>query len=228
MEFTTETGLVLTLKKVSPALLERVAAEVARKFREDGEQIDPPTYDLQTVAGETQTFVLTKEEDITSTIPEREELKRALWNTYQEALSRLRVAQEEARIKYLLTWGVSFDMPEDEEWKDKLADAGIEMPERPGDIRFLYLSYEGLTGFELQRLLVELQVVAYGEAVDPETVDSFRQGAERAARNTATQRIEGAIRLFGLATGQQSGAGLDVEHPTEGDAGGESVGDNPE
>ena len=59
MLYMTEKGVELTLKELSPALIQRVVSEVAIRARADGEPIDVPTFQLKTVAGEIQEFQLT-------------------------------------------------------------------------------------------------------------------------------------------------------------------------
>ena len=192
MDFTTERGVTLELKAVSPVLLERIAIEVERSFRERGEPVDVPTYAIPNALGDVQQFVLT-EDVLESADPQQTEMRKSLWAAHKATLVDLALAQEEARQKYLLTWGISFELPEDDSWIEMLEGAFIQVPDKVSERRWMYLLYYGLTPIELQRIMVELQVASYGKAVDPETVASFRKGAESAARGVAEQRLGSAI-----------------------------------
>ena len=198
-EFVTGKGVTLTLSELAPPLIERVAAKIEMEYRERGQLIDPPTYSLKTVAGELQEFKMT-ENNLHPTDENEAELRQARWAEYQDATIRLLEDQQEARVKFQLTYGVSFAMPGDDRWQKLVKAAGIEIPEDEDDKRFVCLWYTLLTPFEVQQILAELALLAYGKAVSSEEVQSFRDSMEDSVRRTARDTIAGALQSVDDAT----------------------------
>lgn len=226
MQFMTEAGVDLKLVPVSPALIERVVAQVEHDLAEaEGLDFTTPTYQLRTVAGELQTFELTAEM-LDPPDPEEAQVRKAKWHAYTKAQTRLALAQAEARMRFMLTWGVEFEMPKDDHWQKIVKKAGVEIPTDEDDLRFTYLWYVLLTPIEVQRLFAELQIVAYGKAVDQKDIDSFRKGLRDSVRIRARQAIERAISisLEGTTEGEpDTDLQLDA---AEGGPGGEVMGED--
>jgi len=209
MLYMTEKGVELTLKELSPALIQRVVSEVAIRARADGEPIDVPTFQLKTVAGEIQEFQLT-DKNLEPEDPD-EALRRQLsWTKYQMALSELEAAQATARTKFMLTWGVDVDLPDDQRWIKMLKSGGIDVPDDEDDQRFLYLLYEVLTPLELQAVIAELNIIAFGKAVDPKEVESFREQLRDQVRRRAGTAISDALRSLLETLEESPGLGGDT------------------
>jgi len=218
MKYTTEKGVDLELKGIAPALIERVKSEVARRFRAEGKPIDPPRFELKMAGGDMQAFPLT-ERNLYPSDPEEAERRQALWNAYQIARAELLEAQTEAEVEFLFTWGISFDMPEDDSWQRMLRKAGQEIPEDPDELRFCYLWYHLLTPIEVQKLLAELNILNYGKAVSPEDVASFRRELSDSVSRRARELLGGAVSR-GIATASKATADNLVQQPdTDGSEG---------
>jgi len=223
MIYPTEKGVELTLKELSPVLLQRVVSEVAVRARADGEPIEPPTFQLKTVAGEIQEFQLT-DKNLEPEDPD-EALRRQLsWAKYQDALAELSAAQATARTKFMLTWGVSVKLPEDETWIKMLRAGGIDVPDDEDERRYLYLLYEVLAPQEVPGIIAELNIIAVGKAVDPADVESFREQLRDQVRRRAGTAISEQIRNL-LATFEES-PGLGGDTAILGVDDGESVATN--
>ena len=201
-EFLTGKGVNLTLKELSPALIERVLAQVEDRLRAEGLPIDPPTYTLKNVVGETQEFPMTEKTLDTQNLDEAA-FRHAKWDAYQTAQTKLEKAQNEARVKFMLTWGIDFEMPTDESWKRLLKAAGVEIPSDPDELRFTYLWYHLLTPVEVSQIIAELQLVAYGKAVKEEDVNSFRQSLQDSVSQRARAALTDAVRAVREAGGEQ-------------------------
>ena len=193
VEYTTEKGLALILKEVSPALVERVVARAEEDLRAEGGIIARPTYTLKNAAGETQIFELT--EKVLAPSDENEAAYRqATWDAYQSSQQKIAEVQSEARVKFLLTWAIDFEMPADNAWHRMLKAAGVEVPEDEDERRFAFLWYVALTPLEIQTIVAELSILAYGKAVNEEDVRSFRDGLQDSVRQRAKNAIAGSVR----------------------------------
>ena len=212
MQFMTDKNVELELTAIPPVLLERVEIEVENRFEADGEPINTPTFQLETVGGDLQTFELT-EKNLNPADPKDAELRQAQWNAYVNARGRLRMAQTEARLKFLLTWGVDVDLPEDDKWQKLVKAAGVPIPEDKDELRFVYLWYHLLTPFEVKRISVDLDMLAYGKAVSQEDVDTFHQNTEDSIRLAARAVIARSVSNISAAVAKEAQA-QSVQQPT--------------
>ena len=224
MKFMTDKGIELTLSAISPVLLDRVEIEVESRFEAEGEPTKTPTFQLQTVGGDFQTFELT-EKNLNPGDPQEAEWRQAKWNAYLNAQARLQAAQAEARLKFLLKWAVDVDVPEDTKWQRLVRMAGVEIPDDPDELRFVYLWYHVLTMIEVQRINADLAMLAYGKAVSAKDVETFHQDTEDSLRKRARTLIARAIQdIAGASTSQASGTDLQQPAAERGESG-ESLGD---
>lgn len=202
-EFITGKGVKLTLKEVSPALIARVEAKVEERLRSEGVPIDPPTYTLKNVVGDVQEFPMT-EKTLDTQDPNEAAFRHAKWEAYLAAQIKLQNAQNEARVKFMLTWAVDFEMPQEDSWQRLLKAAGVEIPTDPDELRFTYLWYYLLTPVEVSQIIAELQLVAYGKAVKEEDVTSFRESLQDSVSQRARAALTDAVRAVREASREQS------------------------
>jgi hypothetical protein len=124
-KYETSLGVVLTLKPISPDILSAIHTQI--KFPE------PPTYEHELIGGEKEVLYHTEK------TLETEEEKTA-WNNYLEELRLANREYYERKIRAIFRRCIILDMPEDDEWKILLRQDGINIPEDPIELKYLYLT----------------------------------------------------------------------------------------
>lgn len=164
-EFTTSEGIKLKIRPVAQRKLAMLQA--ARR------EIKPPTYEIKSVGGEVSVF----EHDET-TLESTED--RQAWAKYLAEKEKERAEFMEKFVAVVLSDGVIFEMPEDDEWRKRQEWQGIAIPEGELNVKMHYLLTEVLRGESeteiLLNAIMELgnqELRTRREAVE-NTVASFR------------------------------------------------------
>jgi len=135
--FETVTGDILELNPLPPLQIQLVR-DAARKEAAKlyGEPLDKPTYTLETADGATETH----EHDETTIVGD-EEATRA-WRAWQKQTENFDAFANERIMKFILLRGISFQMPENDDWVDMQAFFGVEVPTDPLERKFHYIQTE--------------------------------------------------------------------------------------
>jgi len=218
--FTTESGLVLTLKPARVVLIEIAALEIEDEMRAAGEPVDSPTWTLETAGGEVERLphVIDSENNINTLIIPGDARETAAnlgrWKLYERAQERLAEKQEEAKTRALFISGIEpFEIPEaDKGWEETVATLTRGQvtvpaegnPEEAAERRFCYLWYYHLTPIDAQYLSMLLNLLSQGRVMSPEKVQPFLASVRSQVESRVWNSIESA---FGAAT---AGPGLDL------------------
>lgn len=212
-QFTTEKGLVLTLHAARAVLIEIAALEIEDEMRAEGKPIDPPTWSLETVAGEEEVLphVIDLENGINTLIVpgEPRETARNLgrWKLYERAQEELEERQEEAKTRALFIAGIDpFEIPEEDAgWEETVTTftrGQVTVPPQgdPNDEperRFCYLWYYHLTPLDAQYLSMILNLLAQGRVMSPDKVAPFLESVRSQVESRVWNSLESA---FGATT----------------------------
>ena len=123
-------GIEVPIKPISPTKVMRAELGVEKAFRDRGEPIDPPTYDVETAGGGVETF----EMDATAVeIPgdEEETKKRQIvWMAHTEAVLKLKREQFDITRKIVIE-AIDLPLPKDESWVEEQKELYIDVPDDP-------------------------------------------------------------------------------------------------
>lgn len=220
-EYTTEQDVLLKLKPVRMVTTQTAVAIVEQEWRDRGEPIDAPTYQIKTVAGEIEEHELTEEllADESAWTPEEMRTNRAKWSEHRKALARLQEAQAEKQMKVMIGLGIDCEVPDDG-WEDELAYAGITVPDNPIDRKFYYIWHVATSPFDKGQLQAQLQLVNAGKIVTEADLDRF-QGSVQSA-------LAGPVRAHIEKTLQDVERQLVADSEAMGDGDGSELGADPE
>lgn len=179
---TLEDGTEFTVSPVSQTLITMAAQAVHNEYAERGEKITPPTYTVKTATGES-------EEVHDATTIETDEDRKA-WGEYQETLKRMKAEMDERTMMAWLT-GVNIDVPEDGEWRERQEFLGVEIPEKPMQLKYHYLTTEVLTTpDDLIETLGALAKVTAATTVDPKEIDQAMDSFRSEIRRNSNLRVD--------------------------------------
>lgn len=168
--FTTSTGIEVRILGLSQLLLDKTRTSV--KFP------DPPTYELETVAGKKEVHAHNE------TTLETDEDKKA-WADYQTALAEADRLQKDRLLKLILMKGIEVDMPEeegaDDDWLAVQAFIGLEVPEDTLGKRYDYITTEVISNPEDLAEIMQLVMEKSGVPKEAlaEARASFRSAMEQ-------------------------------------------------
>ena len=220
----TETGVELRLRAVRMVAMQVALAELERRWREKGEPIDAPTFEIKTVAGVVEEHELS--EEMVSSADDwdtKEEYRRnkARWLEHLDACERLEEAKAEQQVRVYIALGVDVDMPTDDMWERELTYIGLTVPgeDDPVGRKFYYVWHVATSPFDKGILQAQLSLLAAGKMVTEEDLDRFqdivRSSVEKPARahiKEALQEFERDLVASAEAMGDGSG-GSDSEDP---------------
>lgn len=132
----TTDGREIHLHPVSQVLIQKTTEAVRREMKVAGMPLEPPTYEIATVAGTVETHVhdettLSNDED------------RAAWAAYQAATAQLGRDTNERVTKLLMLKGVDVADPPPE-WAEDQKWLGIEVPDDPRERKLAYIQSDVL------------------------------------------------------------------------------------
>jgi len=125
--YTTATGLVIEVKKVDPALIQKVMRASPMPKR--------PVYEAKTFGGRIETHPL--DEESAAQTPGGQDQ----WDYYQSELTEAQMAQNDRVINALFLYGTDCVVPDDG-WVARHEFLGMRVPQEPDMMRAHYLSCE--------------------------------------------------------------------------------------
>jgi len=137
--FITSSGREVTLVPVSAYVLQDIAASVEEEFCENGEQVDVPTYQITTVAGDVETHPLDAE-SLEAQDPAETERRKKAWADYQDCQRRMSNRQGTLTQDYMFREGVDGDPDSDEAWIRNQKRLSLKVPEDPDERKFVYVT----------------------------------------------------------------------------------------
>lgn len=166
-------GGALRLRPVSLEAVNWIKIGVERELRAQGLPLDPPTYEVTTVAGTIERHPHT--EDTLETEQDRE-----AWALYQDAVQTLNAAVGTRVTRYMLAEGVVLDGP-DEAWVERMRQYGIPVSDDRLERREQYLTYEfARTPRELLQIIQRIMVLSAEGSAElqeaAEAMESFFRG----------------------------------------------------
>jgi hypothetical protein len=192
-------------------------AVVEREYRERGEMIDPPTYTITTVTGETETYALTEEALEDPKDPEQTRLNRLRWAKHQDTRRRANAEIRERQNTMMFCLGVEFEMPEGDEWAEPFEWAKIPVPTDERSRRGYYLLNVALSDSEQGEVMMRLNMLSAGDVV----TEADKAAILSTFRSQMGKRVRDAVGAVESAEG-----GVVGEQPTERGAAGDQIGAN--
>lgn len=209
--FTTEEGVEVKLVAVRQVVLDLAAAKIVDEFRKRGEPIDIPTYEVDAFGGEKMRLnheapSLEIKDELGNILqaatpgtldvpgnPQETGLRRALWKRYEDAVTKLQVAQMEERYKALIFFGIHVDIPSDDQWLESQRIFGLPDPKDAVERKVRYVSTELCSQQDLVAIMSMLQMMIGGKAVSGEQVKAYEALFRRALEGAATSRVDLAL-----------------------------------
>jgi len=197
---------VLRLKPVREPLVRARLKKLEKEYRAEHPELDAPTYKAKTAGGEVYEIELDERSLEDREDPVQSKVNKARWDKHVKAMAEW--AEIEAEQEYLtwLMYGVDCDMPADWE-KDlaSLADLDINIPDDEAQRRAVWLHYIALSLADRPMLRQELQIMALGNLVSGDQVESFRSGTRNTLESQARAEFDRII--ASLAEGAMVGGG---------------------
>lgn len=172
--FTTSTGFKLSLKPVSPFLIQKVQAS--------GEYPKPPTYEVTTAAGSKEVH----EHDAES-IKTASDAEKAAWVAYTVKSRAVQSEVNDRLVRLILLRGIESEVP-DYGWDREQEEVfGIKVPKDPNDRKVHYLLTEAIgTADDIANLITEVIALS---GVSQEAIETARASFRRALRRNATNGV---------------------------------------
>jgi hypothetical protein len=159
------------------------------QYKDNGESIDPPTYEIKTAGGS----AIPEPHDATT---EKTPEEQAAWDAHQEALGRLKYEKNMYLMQYIFEDGLeSIQVPEDEKWLAKHKRRLIDIPTDKVKLREFYLTAEVLkTPDDIAGITAAIMLLSQQGKVDEAALDlaldSFRDYLGRKATKRARHAKE--------------------------------------
>lgn len=182
--FTTIAGEQIEYGPILLEDLQLAQNAVEREFREHGEPLDPPTYEVDVLGGEKEYHSHTAE-----TIAEASDEEKEQWRLYLDAKQRLGTATEE-RTALIFLEAMKVELPEDDSWiKRRKRLFNDEIPE-DAEQRLLYYVNKVLLKTPADRngiveAILDLSMSGTSEEVKQAYKDLFRRQMEVQGRAIA-------------------------------------------
>jgi len=220
--FVTSEGLTLELNVVSQTQLQQVALAVAAEFRKRGEPLDPPKYVTQ--MGEIVIW------DAASVAKDGTDSDKEAWAKHEDARVRY---ERETNLKTLKAQIIKGIRPEDRtpspEWVEEQTWLGVQLPDDPRDLSIAYVESEVLkTPDDIVHFTERIILMSMEGAVTEDEVAAI-EATFRTALLDYRRPLPERFRVAADASnGKQGAAGVAVQLPDAGVAGGEDAGSKAE
>ena len=235
VRFATEAGDEFDLVAVREVTVQLAAARVEREFRERGEPIDPPTYQVtNSLGGEVITLPLEgptpEQRDEAGNVlrpatpgsldvrddPEATALRHALWNRYQMARFRMYQAQVAARYEALIFLGFRVEVPTDDDWLEDQLMLGFDMPKDGKERKLRYIGHI-CNERDMTRAISMLQLLQSGIGASEEKIAEYEALFRRSLRGEAPAGVERALATLRRVLGDDEIRGTDGGEELGGD-----------
>lgn len=183
--YTTVNGREVEYQAISLDALQMTRRGLQRAYRERGEPIEPPTYEIVTASG----AKITETHDDTTS---KSDTEQVAWDEHVLAKSKLDYEYSAILMRYVFDDGLAgIVVPEDTAWQEKYRARYIDIPTDPQELRDFYITAEILpTKVDRRGLTTAVLTLSEIGKVDPDALevrlDMFRGDLER----EAAQRIK--------------------------------------
>lgn len=152
--FVTVDGRTLAVRPIDTKFaLPMIGQGIRAKHARSGAPLEPPTYTVTTASGATETHA--HDETTLET-----DADKAAWAAYQAALKALNDEIVMGQMRFMLMEGLVYDDPP-QEWAERYAFYGMEMPDSPQERTWLYIQTVLLpTASDLERALAAVMAVS--------------------------------------------------------------------
>jgi len=171
--YVTVNGCEVAYQAISMDALRMSWGGIEKQYRERGEPLDPPTYEIVTGGG----GKMQEPHDATT---EKTPDEQAAWDAYQSAIRRLQDDKIAMQMKYILEDGLgTLQVPEDDSWMEKHTQRLIEIPTDPDKLREFYIvtevlkTHDDVAGITLSIMLLS-QEGKVNEVALETALESFR------------------------------------------------------
>lgn len=152
----TTAGREVGLQPVSHVLLQQIPHVVEREFRERGELVSPPEYEVDVAGGGKETHTLNEttieyplelalketdgdEEAAKKLAEERTEENRVVWQAHKEAVARMEEETAERNVAFMLEDGLAWEGEVPDTWIAKQTRRGFILPDDEDELRLFYV-----------------------------------------------------------------------------------------
>lgn len=212
--FETTAGIKISIQPISMLDLQLAQDAVENEFRERGEPIDPPTYEVEVLGGEKEHHQHTAE-----TIKDASDEEKEAWKKHFQAMEEMQKEIQD-RTAFVFLEGVVFELPTDDAWiKRRKRLFGETVPEDEDERKLYYLNNVLLkTPADKSGITLKIQRIsltgANEEAIQAmETLFRHQMGIQE---RDALEQIKTLV--------QETESGLVVQPNATGRAGGQGVG----
>lgn len=185
--FINSSGMSVPLLPISMLEMEAIELNIEKNYRERGEPIDPPTYEVEVAGGGKKTYPL-NENNLEVEGNDEETVRRKMdWAVHQNALGRMTREINNIRTGLILE-GIDVKVPEDGKWQARCKRMGIRLPEDPDELLDFYKKSQVVRTPE-DILEIELKIIelSTGKVIPPERM----LAAKAKFRRTIYQELEG-------------------------------------
>jgi hypothetical protein len=227
---TTTAGLELPIQPVSRQLIDKAVARVEKRYRERGEPLDLPTYEVAILGGKSTQREPLDEKSLEAGDEAETARRKTAWAAYQDATGRLAAEKDYLGQKLWLCLGIPVEAPENG-WREVQEMLGVEIPvdtpEAPFELKYHWLTTEILkTPDDFLSAITGVTRLSNAGAINEEdyaaAVKSFRDSLQGIAKRELAA-AGGRGRAAGDSrNGEASGGPLDGQPDLE--RGGDSQG----
>lgn len=211
--FETTAGVKIKIQPISMLDLQLAQRAVENEFRERGEPIDPPTYEIEVLGGEKEVHPHTE-----TTIQDAGMEEKASWERYLEAIGKMQMEIQD-RTALVFLEGICIELPADDAWiKRRKRLFGEDVPEDEDQRKLYYINNVLLkTPADKAGLMLDIQRLSLTgtsqEAIEA-MEDLFRRQVE----------IQGRASVKALKALTQEETSLVLQPASAGRSGGQSAG----
>jgi hypothetical protein len=189
--FVNSNGMKVPCISISMLEMEAMQQNVITDYKQRGEPIEPPTYEVEVAGGGTQPHPLTINNLEVEDNPDETTRRKVAWALHQDALDRMNEEMNSIRTGMILE-GIDIQEINDDKWFARMKRLGVKLPENQEALIDFYKKSqvvrtpEDILGVELK--IIELST---GKPIPPER----RAAVEAKFRSTIYSELEGTGEL---------------------------------
>jgi hypothetical protein len=187
-EYITSQGKKIRIVGLSPFLID--------KMRASGDIPEPPTYIVETVAGDEEIHTHDETTLEVEGDPEQTKANQKAWREFVEASELAQREVNERFLRLLLLRGIDLDIEDYErgDWVKEQRSLGIDIPEDPVEKKVHYVQTEILSSFDdVINLLTRVMSLS---GLDEEAMATAEASFRSAIRNVTATAAEAATRAM--------------------------------
>lgn len=178
------------IKPVSEQMQALIRSAVEKEFKEKGELLERPTYEVDILGGGKKTEL--HDETTVQTDEEKAALK-----AFENARAKLETEQNN-RVQKAILMGLDVKLPEDESWITEQRFLGVVVPEDPVERRYHYITTVVATTLDdFMEIMREHTKALYGSAIKNEDVDALIAGFLSSIQGKTSAGLEKQARRLG-------------------------------